>query len=215
MADDLTVVVFAGGDPVEGDLRVPQGARVVAADSGLHHAQDLGIPVDLVVGDLDSVHPERLDRAVAGGATVERHPAEKDATDLELALHVAFGLGATDVVVVGVGGGRLDHFLANVLLLASDDFSALRLSAHVGRALVTVVRRETELHGAPGDLLTLLPVGGAARGVRTKGLRYALTHEDLPDGTSRGVSNEFLEPVATVDLDRGVLLAVQPEGGER
>jgi thiamine pyrophosphokinase len=51
--------------------------------------------------------------------------------------------------------------------------------------------------------------------VRTKGLRFPLAHEDLPAGTSRGVSNEFVEPVATVDLDAGVLFAVQPERGAR
>jgi thiamine pyrophosphokinase len=220
MTDDhsvVAVVVFAGGDPVDDDLRrhFSPRARVIAADSGLHHAQALGVDVDIVVGDLDSVDPDRLARAVAAGATVERHPPDKDFTDLELALLVALRLGATDVLVVGAGGGRLDHFLANLLLLASDDFAALRVVALVGTARATVLRRETRLHGAPGSLLTLVPVGGPARGVRTKGLRFPLAHEDLPAGTSRGVSNEFVEPVATIDLDGGVLLAVQPDGGER
>jgi thiamine pyrophosphokinase len=217
MTDDLTVVVFAGGDPVDGELlaTLPSSARVVAADSGLHHAQALDIPVDVVVGDFDSVDPARLDAAVAAGATVERHPADKDFTDLELALLVALRLGATEVLVVGAGGGRLDHFLANLLLLASDEFASMRVVALIGNERITVVRGERELRGAPGSLLTLLPVGGPARGVRTKGLRFPLAHEDLPAGTSRGVSNELVEPVATVDLDAGVLFAVQAEGSDR
>jgi thiamine pyrophosphokinase len=217
MGDGSTVVVFAGGDPVGAHVKplIPSDARIVAADSGLHHAQALGVTVDVVVGDLDSVDPAALERAVAAGATVERHPAEKDFTDLELALQIATRDGARDVLVVGGYGGRLDHFLANALVLASDDFADLRVSALIGDARVTVVRDDAELHGPPGSLLTLLPLAGVARGVRTKGLRYSLAGEDLVPGSTRGVSNEFVEPVATVALDRGVLLAVQPTGGAR
>jgi thiamine pyrophosphokinase len=212
-----TVVVFAGGDPVDPRYRtqVPSGAVVVAADSGLHHAQALGIPVDVVVGDLDSVDQARLADAVAQGTQVERHPAEKDFTDLELALQVAGRFGATDVLVVGGAGGRLDHFFANALLLASDAFAHLRITALVGDARITIVRGEAELRGEPGSLLTLLALGGVARGVRTKGLRFPLVSEDLLPGSTRGVSNEFVEPIAVVDLGEGVLLAVQPDGGAR
>jgi thiamine pyrophosphokinase len=211
------VVVFAGGDPVGVAVRdaLPAPATVIAADSGLHHAQDLGVPVDIVVGDLDSVDEARLAAEVARGAEVERHPAEKDATDLELALDVARRCGADDVLVVGGAGGRLDHFLANALVLASDAFADMDVRALVGEALVTVVRHRTTLHGEPGSLLTLLPVGGPARGVGTKALRYPLAGEDLFPSSTRGVSNEFLEPVAIVELEQGVLLAVQPTGGAR
>ena len=58
-------------------------------------------------------------------------------------------------------------------------------------------------------------LGGAARGVRAKGLRYPLASEDLLPGSTRGVSNEFVEPNAVVDLDAGVLLAIQPTDGVR
>jgi thiamine pyrophosphokinase len=194
---------------------VPRDAFVIAADSGLHHAQALGARVDVVVGDLDSVDPDRLARAVDAGARVEQHPADKDFTDLELAVRAAVSHGADDVLVVGGAGGRLDHFLANVLVLAADAFAGVRVQALVGEARITVVRDRAELRGAPGSLLTLLPVGGAANGVRTKGLRFPLAGETLSPGETRGVSNEFVEPAAVVELDDGVLLAVQPTGGAR
>ncbi len=211
------VVVFAGGDPVDPVVReaLPAPATVVAADSGLHHAQDLGVAVHIVVGDLDSVDEARLAAEVARGAQVERHPAEKDATDLELALDVARRLEADDVLVVGGAGGRLDHLLANALVLASDEFAAMQVSAIVGGARVTVVRSRAELHGEPGSLLTLLAVGSPARGVRAKALRYPLADDVLFPASTRGVSNEFLEPLAVVEVDEGVLLAVQPGRGGR
>src|SRR6476646_2864971 len=79
-------IVLAGGDPVEPTLRtlLPDDAVVIAADSGLHQAEILGLHVDYVVGDLDSADPDAVERARVAGAVVERHPAEKDATDLAL-----------------------------------------------------------------------------------------------------------------------------------
>jgi thiamine pyrophosphokinase len=209
-------LVFAGGDPVDGDVaaRLPQsGVTVVAADSGVEHALAIGRGVDLVIGDFDSANPAAVDTAVAGGAEVRRYPSDKDQSDLELALHAARAGGARRVIVVGGYGGRLDHSLANALLLASPSFADLDIEALVGDARITVIHREARLTGAPGELCSLLAVGGTARGVRTRGLRYPLEGEDLLPGSTRGVSNEFSEPVATVSLDHGALLAVQPDIG--
>ncbi len=204
--------VFAGGDPPSrasiADL--PTADVVIAADSGVEHAQTLGIPVDVVVGDFDSAAPAAVDAAVAAGATLERHPEAKDATDLELAIQAARGRGAHEVFVVGGYGGRLDHFLANALLLAAPEFADVRVQARIGSADVVVVRDAAVLHGRVGDLCSLLPLGGPAVGVETAGLRYPLHRETLAPGSTRGVSNEFRVPDAHVSLERGVVLAVLP-----
>src|SRR5712691_7547391 len=157
-------IVLAGGDPVEPTLRtlLPDGAVVVAADSGLHQADPLGLRVDYVVGDLDSADPAAVERARAAGAVVERHPVDKDATDLELALDVARERGARRITVVGGAGGRLDHFLANVALLASPRFADLEVDARLGDAYVAVAQGGRPPHvitGAAGSLVTLLPAG--------------------------------------------------------
>jgi thiamine pyrophosphokinase len=211
-----TALVFAGGDPpARAALRdLPTIDLVIAADSGLAHARALDVGVDLVVGDLDSVDRADLDAAVAAGAVVERHPTAKDATDLELALLAARDRGAAEIVVVGGHGGRLDHFLANVLLLGAADLSGVRVWARLGDATVTVVRDRAELAGSPGSLCSLLPVGGPAEGVRTERLRYPLDRETLFPGSTRGVSNEFLATTAAVTLEWGVLLAVVPHSGK-
>jgi thiamine pyrophosphokinase len=71
------------------------------------------------------------------------------------------------------------------------------------------------LHGAPGDLVSLVPVHGPATGVTTEGLRYPLRGEDLVPGSTRGVSNVLLGTEAVVRLETGVLLAVQPGKEDR
>jgi thiamine pyrophosphokinase len=193
---------------------VPEEAFVIAADSGLEHALALGCTVDLVVGDLDSASPAAVEQAVAAGATIERHPAEKDMTDFELALAAARARGASRVVVIGGVGGRLDHFLANALALVGRTAAGAEVEWVTGAGLVTVVHPRARLSGKPGDLCSLLAVGGPASGVRTTGLRYPLDGEDLFPGSTRGVSNEFVEPVAQVSVEDGILLAVQPVAEE-
>jgi thiamine pyrophosphokinase len=207
-----TAVVFSGGDPVGADVAavVPRDALVIAADSGLCAAMDHGVAVDVAVGDFDSVPESVLREALASGTRAERFPAEKDHTDLELALRTAVDAGATRIVVVGGHGGRIDHFMANAMLLASDAFRDVSVQAHFGGTLVFVVRSTTVVRGEPGQLVTLLPVHGPAAGVTTEGLRYALDQATLLPGSTRGVSNELLGEQATVHVERGVLLAILP-----
>lgn len=210
--DPRTVVAVAGGDPVPSQVAhvLPRDVEVIAADSGLTVALALGLTVDLVVGDLDSVEPRALARARAAGVEVEQHPADKDRTDLALAMDAAVTRGADRIIVVGGHGGRLDHGLANALLLAAPAYAEVDVVAHMGDATIHVVRSSATLSGTRGELLSLLPVHGPARGVTTHGLLYPLDDEDLPIGSSRGVSNEFARPHARVDVAAGVLLAVQP-----
>lgn len=223
MAVRAVVVVAGGGSPPPGVIALlPEGAPVIAADSGVDTALALGLSVDLVVGDLDSVSPAGLAAAEASGARIVRHPVAKDATDLALALGEAAGLlgeGGGEVIVLGGHGGRLDHLLAGILALADEAWATLSLRAHLGPATVHVLHGpgERRLDGAVGELVSLIPVGGTATGVATSGLRYPLRDESLAPTTTRGVSNVIESRPATVALRTGVLLAVlpgdEPDGG--
>jgi len=204
-----TVVVFAGGDPPPASVLagLPERPYVIAADSGFDHASKLGITVDLLVGDFDSVSPQGLESAGA----IERHPTDKNLTDLAIALNAALRMRPSEVIVVGGAGGRIDHFLANAALLAASQYAGLSLSWLPGGAVIHVVRDRIELSGSPGDLVSLLPYGGPVHGVITEGLRWPLSGASLTPGTSMGVSNQLEGMRATVELRDGVLLIVQPD----
>ena len=216
MSEQVVVVVAGGESPLpEAVLGVPLGARVIAADRGLEHARALGLEVAVAVGDFDSASPEAVAEAEKAGVRIERHPAEKDATDLELALDTAIGLRPERVLLIAGDGGRLDHLLALLLLLASERYAGVQLDAYVGATRVHVVRGERTLDGEPGELVSLLALHGPAEGVRTEGLAYPLAGETLDPGSSRGVSNVFAERTARIRVEHGVLLAVRPcpDGG--
>jgi len=207
-----TIIVVTGGDPVDvAHLPpLPAGALVIAADSGVDRAHALGLEVDVAVGDFDSITAGGMQRATDGGSDVQRHPEAKDATDLELAIDAAAARGPRRIVVIGGHGGRLDHLLANALLLAAARYAPVDLVAQMGVARVTVIRSSAVLTGTPGDLVTLLAIHGPAVGVTTDGLLYPLHDEDLAPGSTRGVSNELADERAEVRVRDGVLLAIQP-----
>ncbi|MGH3132674.1 MAG: thiamine diphosphokinase [Gaiellaceae bacterium] len=206
------VVVVAGGERprAEAVQLVAAGTPVVAADRGLEHALALGLDVTIAIGDFDSASPEAVARAEADGVRVERHPPDKDATDLELALDAALELHPARILVLAGVGERLDHLLSALLLLGSQRYAEVELDAHIGSSRVHVIQAERALEGEPGELLSLLALHGPAKGVRTGGLLYPLAGETLEPGSSRGVSNVFAAPTATVGVERGTLLAVRP-----
>jgi thiamine pyrophosphokinase len=200
------VVVLAGGPELPAIVEIPAGATVIAADGGADFAVNTGIGVDRLVGDLDSVSVETL----AAIASVERHAPEKDATDLELALIAAVRLEPERILVVGGAGGRLDHLLGGLLVLASHFLAGVQVDAQIGASAVHVIRGERTLAGEPGALVSLFAMHGPARGVVTEGLLYPLRRETLEPGSTRGVSNVFAEREARIGLDEGVILAVRP-----
>ena len=183
----------------------------MAVDGGLHLADELGLVVDLIVGDMDSVDPDRLDSVAARGVEIIRHPVDKDATDLELALDELVARRVERVVVLGSDAGRLDHLLAGVAVLARPAYAAIDIEAWLGGAHVLVVRRPTSFDGRTGALVSLLAVGGPAEGVRTDGLSWPLDGDTLEPGSTRGVSNRFVARRATVGVDRGCVVVVIPE----
>lgn len=216
-----TVIVVSGGI-AKGELNgvpVPAARYVIAADSGADTAFELGLRVDELIGDLDSASPEIQARVVESGGRMHRHPEAKDATDLELALAAAVTQEPPPrrvVVLGGAGGPRMDHFIAGFLLLAAPhwagaDATRTHVEAWLGHTKITVIRSRAVLEAkAQGELITLVAWGGVARRVTASGLLYELRGIDLEPGTSRGVSNEFMQTRATVAVSEGVVMAIQP-----
>ncbi len=204
-----TVLIFTGGNrpstDVVDDLPVPD--LIVAADSGYDTAVGLGFAVDVLIGDMDSVVTDPLPSHVI----VEKHPADKDQTDLNLALELVVRESPVRVVVVGGAGGRHDHELATAQLLCSDRWAAIDdLDWFSDRSRAHVIRGRRIVHGDVGATLSLIPVGSDATGVTTRGLTWELHGELLKAGSTRGVSNVMRSPIADIQVESGCLLAVFP-----
>ncbi len=178
---------------------------VVAADAGADTAERLGLRLDLAVGDFDSIAPDGLDRLRAAGVPVEVAPTAKDESDTELAIRAALARGADALTIVGGLGGRPDHLLANVGLLALPELAGLSVVLLDDRTRVSLVRGpgSRDLSGRVGDLVSLLPLGSGVDGVATSGLAWTLDDEPLPIGPARGLSNVRAERTARVSAPDG------------
>ncbi len=212
-------LIFANGDINDGRMvrRALDGARdgtfVIAADGGARIARHYGLPIDLVIGDMDSISADDLNALAANGVTVERFPVHKNETDLELALNRAVENGARWIRVVGGLGDRLDQTLSNVYLLALPALQGVDAALVAGNSETRLLLPgESTVSGAAGDTVSLIPLSGIARGVRTENLYYPLNDEDLLFGPARGVSNVMTGETARVSFREGTLLLVHTLG---
>lgn len=208
-------IVVTGGDPPDPRVvqRLAPADHVVGADSGFDHAIALGLDVDLLVGDLDSISPSGRELAEARGVDIVEVSPDKDLTDTELALTIAVTRGASSITLVTGGGDRLDHLLGVMAALAHDELMHLhRIDAWIGRDHLVVVRpdRPVALDLAPDSLVSLLPMAGAAHGVRASGLRWPLDGETLRADRARGVSNRTVESTVSIAVDSGTLAVIVP-----
>jgi thiamine pyrophosphokinase len=216
----MKALIVADGDvrPAPSDGTQPNPAQmIVAADGGAHKARLLGLLPDVVVGDMDSLSPETLAELEQEGVEVLRHPAEKEASDTELAVHEALRRGATGLVILGaLGGPRFEHTLANVLLLTMPELADTDVALVDGPVVVRVIGSggpgRLELAGQPGDLVSLLPLTERVEGVTTVGLAYPLAGETLHQGPARGLSNVLVDSSATVTTAAGRLAVVHTTG---
>ena len=212
----MRAVLVASGEADAADVRwLADADRVVAVDGGTAWLASVGRRPDLVVGDLDSADPALIAALDAAGVPIERHAVAKDASDTELAVAGVLAAGADEIVILGaLAGPRLDHQLANLMLLADPQLSGVPdLRIVRGGTLVRALHAGASLalEGASGDIVTLLPIGGDAVGVRTAGLRYPLNGQTLSIGRSRGLSNVVVEPPASVSLEGGSVLVVETQ----
>jgi thiamine pyrophosphokinase len=213
----VTIVIVASGSFHPLDERwLDTAGLVVAADRGAVTLDRLGRRPHRLVGDLDSTPPRLVAALEAAGTVVERHPVDKEASDLELALASALGAVPAapggDVVILGAtGGSRLDHGAANLLLLTDPVLAGRSVRLVHGPATARILRggERLALAGLPGDLVSILSIGNDAGGVTTAGLRWPLSDATLSMGRSRGLSNEIVADSAAVSLRDGHLLVVE------
>ena len=186
-----------------------RGDHLIGADGGTRHILALDLVPDAVVGDLDSLEPATVAALIAQGVDVERYPVAKDQTDLELAIERGLRAGASEILLLGALGGRLDQTLANLLILAQRNWPVpLRLAE--GNQLAQVLRSgETlTLTAAPGSTVSAIPLSAVVTGITYGGLEYPLQDATLAIGSTRGVSNVVASSPATVAIKEGVLLVV-------
>lgn len=207
----MNAIVVANGEieNVERVVReVGPDTLIVCADGGVANALALGLKPHVVIGDLDSIDTGLRQKLQESGIEFITYPSHKDETDSELALRYCIARGAESILFIGALGRRLDHSLANLLLLADPMWRSASVRIVDGPTTIELCSSRCEISGQPGDIVSLLPLGGDARGVRTEGLEYPLRDETLFFGPGRGVSNVMLDHHAAVTVQEGLVWVI-------
>ncbi|MEW6239648.1 MAG: thiamine diphosphokinase [Chloroflexota bacterium] len=205
------VLIFANGhlpDLAAARTLIRADDILLAADGGTRRALALGLIPSVVIGDLDSISQEERQKVEEAGVRLIQHPRDKNETDLELALQFAIEQNHREIVIVAALGDRLDQTLANIALLTDLRLSTFDLKLDDGVEEAFFCRDRAEVRGRGGDLVSLIPWGGAATGVRTAGLKWPLSGETLFPEKTRGISNEMLGATAHIEIVSGLLLII-------
>jgi len=204
----MKTAIFANGEIQDyGFIQQLNYDYIIACDGGLRHCHRLNIMPNYIVGDLDSAPAEILEQYQ--NVPVLKFPPEKDFTDLELAITHARESGATSLEILGGFGGRFDHQLANVHVLAQAKLPALMRDKNI---ILQVVSDSCNLHISDGVLISLIPLTSTVEGVTTEGLKYPLNEASLSVGFAIGVSNEIVGELASIRIKNGLLLVIQLKG---
>lgn len=205
------MIIFSNGllpDPQAAQALLLDDDVLIAADGGTRHALSLGLIPHAVIGDLDSIPEQDLVKLETSGVELIRHPADKNQTDLELAIEYALQRKPTEIIILAALGNRLDQTIGNISLLHDPRLGSIRMSLDDGIENVLLCRDRVQVNGRRGDLVSLIPWNGDAAGVTTRNLRWELENETLFQAKTRGISNEMLGGTAVVSIRSGSLLVI-------
>ncbi|KMY45042.1 hypothetical protein AC622_13085 [Bacillus sp. FJAT-27916] len=213
----MNIRIVAGG-PEEGlpDLKAIAAMEDrqlwCGADRGALVLAERGIEMEAAFGDFDSVTEEEMDTIRQFAKDVYPYPAEKDESDLELAVEWAYGLNPDKITIYGATGGRMDHAMANMMLLASEE--------HLKQPVKTeLVDNQNEIsfyepgvytiHEQEKRYVSFLPISKEISGMTLTGFLYPLTNDTLIRGRTRSISNQLNSPTGTFSFTSGILMMIR------
>ena len=188
------------------------GQNIIAGDRGLEALYKLKIIPNHVVGDFDSVSSEVLEFYKKQTQIIfHTYNAEKDNTDTDIALKLAIQMKSSEITILGALGKRMDHAIANIHILKDAlgaNIPCQILDEH-NRIYLVNTEKTLEKDKVYGKYISLIPLTSTVEGLTLKGFKYPLNRYNLPIGTSLGISNEIIEDIAHIEMEKGILIVIE------
>lgn len=193
---------IVGAGAFDGMISPPEADDlIIAADGGYEYLKNMGMEPDVLLGDFDSLEYLPQHRNLI------RHSPIKDDTDMALAAAYAKEQGCRRFFLYGGLGGRLDHTLGNIQLLAG--LSRAGLEAYLigeGNILTAITEEQIRFPAEFTGMISVFCLGDQAEGVWERGLKYGLADAVLTCDRALGVSNEFTGQESSIAVRKGTLL---------
>ena len=224
--------VVGAGDCLGLEFQPTSEDLVIAVDAGLRYLEQSGITADLIIGDFDT-----LENAPAG-TNVITLSCEKDDTDMLAAVREGIKVGYTEFHLYGGTGGRIDHTIANLQVLAylsengwkgylhcpqnsfvrpvdrelkKANYAEASGNAHGSESIITAVTNgELSFSQVPAGYISVFSYSEKSEGVCLQGLEYPLADATLSHTFPIGTSNEFIGAKSRISVKNGTLMIVFP-----
>ncbi len=182
---------------------------LLAADGGANHLGRIGLRPDAVIGDLDSISPG-IRKFIGEDRMI--HRPDQDRTDLDKALEYAFDeLGLENLTVFGATGGRIDHAVGNLGLLAKRALGG-RLVFDAGDCRVLAVGGELALDAEPGEIWSFFTFDPGVR-VTLEGVKWPIADTAVDLAGRPSISNEAVSDRVMVRAEGGAVVVTRWLGG--
>ncbi|MGT2771895.1 thiamine diphosphokinase [Streptococcus marimammalium] len=202
------IALFTGGiiDTWQGDFDF-----YVGVDRGSLFLLEQNLPLNMAIGDFDSVSETELDCIKKEAQNFYLAKPEKNDTDTEMALKLIFSqYPKAKVTIFGALGGRIDHELSNLFLPSDpelypmmEQITLCNAQNHIcfypkGKHLVEKVPNMTYVSFMTNDNNHLAIIGA----------KYELTKQ-LFFKKQIYTSNEFINQPITIDVSSGYAIVIQ------
>lgn len=174
------------------------GDYVIATDGGYDKCEGR---CDILVGDMDSVRSK-----VTGECTVLKR--DKDFTDGEYAVRLMIEKGVDSVNIYGLNGGRLDHILFNIALMAQLDKAGIQATCYCNDFVGYMVGGEKNINICPGQTISLVPFSDVVHIMYLYGVKWILEDRDIYKHLSLTISNEAVEDIVRLKVSSGQTLVI-------
>ena len=203
----MRAFVFGGGEifPDYIEEKAEEGDLVVCADSGYKNAVAMGVRVDILVGDFDS-----MSDIPDGKFELVRVPVEKDQTDTQLAVDIALERGADEIIIVCSTSGRVDHAISAMAIL--EYLYEKKVSAFLvnGQNRIRFVRDSgTIIIRSAYKYFSVVTLDPIAKKVSIEGGKYPLVKKDIKRGFQFAVSNEIVKNAALITVKKGSVYIIE------
>ncbi|MBR3779890.1 MAG: thiamine diphosphokinase [Clostridia bacterium] len=195
--------IVGAGDCTELSINKNKDDLIIAADGGYRYLINANISPDLIIGDFDSLGD------IPDGENVIRLNPVKDITDMDAAMQIGIEKGYSEFHIYGACGGRIDHTLANIQLVASAASKDMKAFIHDGKTVITALCNESiKFTNDYKGYISVFSHSDECTGVTLKGLKYPLENAVLSNKFPLGVSNEFIGCESEISIANGILILV-------
>lgn len=211
----MKCIIMANGD--YGDIEnyrwlLEEADIILCADGGANYAYKMGVIPAHIVGDMDSILPQVREYFEGHKVPFKKYPRRKDFTDTQLILELAEELSASEIILIGSLGKRLDHTLSNLYCGAELALKGRKIWHYSPECSVYLVNKELVIDGDIGDKVSVLALSDMAEGVYEEGFEYPLENVIIEKWNPYAISNVLKEEKGVIRVKDGLLLVLHYHG---